>query len=143
MNTRYKIAASSIEYLIVVCLLFTIFITIVDIGLYFRQPYLIQAFADNLLVDIQNSHDCTNANKTAEIIQKRINKNFSKNENVTNSTTNGNLFTFSSENFTIILACKNNKSPSSLLTQYNYNGIFLYKNHRINSNSSVNLSLYY
>lgn len=142
MKTKHKIAGSSIEYLIVIVMLFSIFIIIVDIALYFRECYIVQNFADTLLINLQDAHTCTNIDNVTELVNRKIYNSFSKGEALT-GTLEGNVLTLRSNDFLVIINCKNDTIPSSLIAQYKYDGIFLYKNHIINSSPSVNLSHYY
>lgn len=59
-NNIQKIKASSVlEFLVVFIILFIFFITIIDIGLFFREVYLVQTLADETLSVLQTEHACS------------------------------------------------------------------------------------
>lgn len=145
-NNIQKIKASSVlEFLVVFIILFIFFITIIDIGLFFREVYLVQTLADETLSVLQTEHACSyDLDKTARIMTGKIYTYYEKNVSLRAEDENGFLkFSDSEQKYIFNLSCRNPITPDALLFGYKYDGIFLYKRGKmIFSNYSANTSYF-
>ena len=148
---KRKKALSTLEITVVVVMLFVMFIVVIDMSLYFRQPYLIQSLNDELLTKIQLAHNCYNGEVNKFVIHDAIKKHYNKDIIVScNNCIEADeeedeidyptkkVYEYDASPFKIILSCKNPQVPDSILSEYQYNGIFLYKNKKLTSNPSTN-----
>ena len=100
-NKQSSNASSSIEFMAVFSFLFVFFILILDVGLFFRQIYLTQTIADEVLSRLTIEKQCSaNLEKTAEIANETV------------------AFYFIEQNFT---ATKKNKMVELSANQNKYN----------------------
>lgn len=144
-NKRKLKCSSAIEFLAVFAFLFIFFITILEIGLFFRQVYLVQTIADETISRLTIEKQCSaNTDKTAEIANKVISfyygdAIFSSEKNEGKSV----KLADDDERFVFLITCRNKITPDSLIFIYKYKGIFMYRGGKeMSSNISVNTTYY-
>lgn len=143
-NKQGSNASSAIEFMAVFSFLFVFFILILDVGLFFRQIYLTQTIADEVLSRLTIEKQCSaNLEKTAEIANETvafyfIEQNFTaiKKNKMVELSANQNKYNF-------LISCRNEITPDSLIFVYKYKGVMMYRNGKeISSNVSVNTTYY-
>lgn len=142
----FKTGISTFEFLIVVCMLFVAFITLSDISLYLKQPYLVQTFGDEILVELQNAHDCQNQSVTSEIVRNKIRQHFNRDVNiVVDNPNNFDIFVFHDPDtiYAVTVKCRDEYMPETVMAQVEYNGVFMYKHKKIVSEPTASTSSYY
>ena len=145
-NTSLKSGISAFEFLIVVCILFVAFITLSDISLFLKQPYLVQTFGDEILAELQNTHECQNQNITSNIVREKIKKHFNRDVEINvDNPNNFDVFVFHDPNlkYAVTVKCRDEYMPDTVLAQVEYNGIFIYKHKKIVSEPTAATASYY
>lgn len=146
MKKRMKnklVSSGSIEFLVVFVVLFIFFITIIDIGLFFRQIYLVQTLSDEVMANLQAGHTCSaDLSETAAAMTRAIHYYYGANPTFSANYAGG-FYNFNGGDFTFSLSCRTPNVPDTLSFGYSYKGLFLYRNgKRIYSNYSANTSYY-
>jgi len=155
MIQKIKINASaSIEFVVVVSMLFTIMLILVDVFLLFRQIYLVQAFNDEVFTRINMAGVCSKRdrtgtdvpNDTARIIQIiseiPIIIYFNDASQLSVTQEGNNFFKYENDRYRVNIKCKNDSAIESALTTSFYNGLFMFKNKNVSSGLSSTLSYY-
>ena len=139
-------ASSAIEFLVVFVILYTLFFTVVDIGLYFRQVYNVQTVSDEALSLLLSKNSCSSTDGIQEVkstFADVIHNYYNKTPAFNVSSKNNNLAFKSGDDFTFFLTCRNEHTPQKLVFAYKYKGIFVYRDGvMINSTPSVNISYF-
>ena len=141
MKNKIKSAQSSLEFLVVFVVLFTFFVGILDLGLFFRQMYLVQTLSDEVLARLETNHSCSHdLALTTDIMKESIKYYHGANPELTFVYDSG-FYNFKSDRYYFSLSCRNPKTPDALSFGYLYKGIIFYRSGRmIFSNYSSNTS---
>ena len=143
-NKQSSNASSAIEFMAVFSFLFVFFILILDVGLFFRQIYLTQTIADEVLSRLTIEKQCSaNLEKTAEIANETVAFYFIE-QNFTATKKNKMVELSANQNkYNFLISCRNEITPDSLIFVYKYKGVMMYRNGKeISSNVSVNTTYY-
>lgn len=143
-NKQNSNASSAIEFMAVFSFLFVFFILILDVGLFFRQIYLTQTIADEVLSRLTIEKQCSaNLEKTAEIANETVAFYFIE-QNFTATKKNKMVELSANQNkYNFLISCRNEITPDSLIFVYKYKGVMMYRNGKeISSNVSVNTTYY-
>ncbi len=142
---HYIKSSSAIEFLAVFSFLFVFFILILDVGLLFRQIYLVQTIADEVTTKLTIEKQCSSdLYKTAQIANNVISFYFTTRE-FSYESKNGKAVQLSTDDnkYNFLISCRNEITPDSLIFTYYYKGIIVYRKGRyITSNISVNTTYY-
>lgn len=144
---RKSRAFTTIEFSVVVLLLIIIFVSFIDMSLFFRAPYRLQTFSDEALVKLQNVQNCSDVNVVRNAIIPLARKHFGKDFEFTDSVMSGSpdspVLILNESPLNISIQCNNPYMAGSVLVQEDYNGIIMYKNRRLISNPVSKKDSYY
>ena len=137
-----KHAISGMEFLTVVIILFIIFIILIDLTLYFRQEYLLQAVNDEAFTKIETISDCSNKSSVKNILKSLSDTYFNINRNYTANDIGGGVTVYTAGRYSATLKCDNSNRTEGLSSSFLYDGIFIFKNKRLYSSYSSSVSYY-
>ncbi len=136
-------ASGTLEFLVVFVVLFIFFMTITDIGLYFREIYLVQTVSDEAQSKMSANGICINdIEKTKEIFKDTIHTFYNTIPNLTLSTKDG-FNSLEDDNYTFKFLCHKDNLVDNIIFEKKYSGLFLFKPYvLIKSNNSSNTLFY-
>lgn len=137
--------SSSIEFLAVFAFLFVFFILILDVALFFRQIYLVQTIADEVMARLNTEKQCSKDLADTMITANKAVSFYFEKQNFAASSKNKKTvkITTSDDKYTFLISCRNEITPDSLVFIYKYKGIVMYRGGKsISSNVSVNTTYY-
>ena len=137
-----KHAISGIEFLTVVIILFVLFIILIDLTLYFRQSYILQAVNDEAFTKIETLADCTNKNSINSVLNSLSTVYFNISGNYSTKDIGGGSTKYSLGRYSATIMCNDNKRIDGISSTFLYDGIFIFKNKRMYSSYSSSVSYY-
>ncbi len=137
-------AAAGFEFLIVSIMIFVFFMVFIDLALYFRQYYLVQAANDEIFVRLDYLASCDNPNNMKNVAAATLNLYYSANfefDMVCEGDSLNRSCSLSDDRMIVNFVCNKNKLDT-VTSEYLYNGIFMFKGSYISSSPSSSVSYY-
>lgn len=142
MKLKKLKAISGFEFMIVVCILFAFFLIFIDLMLLFRQIYVVQASNDEIYTKIKSSFRCSDTVNIRNLISKVNGIFYSRNDVPDVSDAGGGAFEYVTPYYKVTVKCSRTGLVFGNFTEYNYNGLLMFRGKKIFSSFTSSASYY-